>query len=166
MKTKKIALLGVLLALNICLSSIYIPVGPNLRIYITFIINMFIATQFSYPICLIYAVVEDILSFFIFPSGSFFFGYTLTAALSISIYWLFLHKKVTIQRAMISKFCVNMFINVLLGSLWSYMLYSKGYLYYLGNSVVKNLILFPIEATIFFILNKQLKKLVDKYQIN
>ena len=165
MKTKKIVLLGILLALNIVISSAYIQVGPNLRIYFTFIITMFIATLYDYPTCLIYAIVEDILSFFIFPSGSFFFGYTLTAALGISIYWLFLHKNVNFKNIIISKFCVNLFVNVLLGSLWSYMLYSKGYYYYFSSSIVKNMLLFPIESIIFYFAYKFLDPLAKRYNL-
>ena len=36
-------------------------------------------------------------------------------------------------------------VNVLMGSCWSAMLYSKGYLFYFTNSIIKNTLLLPLE---------------------
>ena len=71
-------ILAILMALNIAISSMFIQVGPNLRLYFTFIINMVIAANYSLPEVIIYAIVQDFLAFFLFPSGPFFLGYTLT----------------------------------------------------------------------------------------
>lgn len=163
MKTKNIVLLAILLAINVVVSFIYIPVAPNLRIYFTFIITMMIASNFSLSECLIYSVLEDLISFFLYPTGPFFPGYTLTAFLSMLIYWLFLNKKVDLKNIMISKAIVNIFINVGLGSLWSSILYSKAFIVYASTSLVKNLILFPIEALVFFSFYKFVQPLFDKY---
>ena len=163
MKTKKLTLLAVLMALNIAISSFFIPVGPNLRIYFTFLISMLVSSMYSYPTVFIYAAAEDILSFFIFPSGTFFFGYTLTAIASMTIYHIFLYKKVTLPRIAISKLLVNVLVNMLLGSLWSYILYSKGYMYYLAKSVVKNLIMCPIEVLLFWFVYRSISPLIHKY---
>lgn len=164
MKTKKIALLAILMAMNVAISFLYIPVGENLRIYFTFIITMMIASNFSLAECLIYATLEDLISFFIYPTGPFFAGYTLTAVLSILIYYLCLHKKVTLPRIIVSKGLVNILINVGLGSLWSSILYSNGFIYYAAKSILKNLILWPVEVFIFFTIYKLVQPLFDKYK--
>lgn len=46
------------------------------------------------------------------------------------------------------KLCVNLLVNVGLNCLWSAMLYSKGYLFYLGQSLAKNLLMLPVEVVI------------------
>lgn len=163
MKTKKIALLGILMAINIAISFIYIPVGPNLRIYFTFILTMLVAANFSLKDCIIHAVLEDLISFFLFPTGPFFAGYTLTAVLSIVIYNLLLYKKVSLPRIIIAKALVNILINVCLGSFWSHILYSKAWLFYAGTSIIKNLLLLPIEVIIFFAVYKLAQPFFDKF---
>lgn len=63
------------------------------------------------------------------------------------IYALFLYrKKITVLRLFGAKFLVNYLVNVGLGSLWSQMLYGKGYLYYLVKSLIKNSLLLPLEV--------------------
>ena len=46
---------------------------------------MLIASIYDYPTVLIYAIVEDLVSFFVYPTGTFFLGYTLTSVVSFSI---------------------------------------------------------------------------------
>lgn len=164
MKTKKLALLTILMAMNIAISFVFVPVGENLRIYFTFIITMMVAANFSLSVCLIHAIIEDLLSFFLFPTGPFFIGYTLSAVLSIFIYWLFLHKKVDIKNVIFARATVNIFVNIGLGSLWSSILYSNGFIYYAAKSIFKNLALLPIEILIFMAIYKLVQPLFDKYK--
>lgn len=163
MKTKKIAIMAILLAVNVAVSFIFIPVGENLRIYFTFLITMIIAANFSFGECVLYAALEDIISFFIYPTGPFFIGYTITAVLSIAIYNLFLYKKVTLARIAISKALVNILINVGLGSLWSKILYSNSFIYYAAKSLLKNIVLLPFEIIAFWLIYKAVQPLFDKY---
>ena len=90
MKTRKMLILALLMAINIAISSFFIEVGPNLRLYFTFIVNMIVAANFSLPLVITYAIVEDFIAFFLFPSGPFFLGYTLTAVAGCVIYYIFL----------------------------------------------------------------------------
>ncbi len=163
MKTRKLALLAILIALSVAISFFYIPVGENLRIYFTFLVTMMVAANFKMSECLLFALIEDIVSFFIYPTGPFFAGYTLTAILSIAIYRIFLYKKVNFLNVFISKGCVNIFVNVLLGSLWSYILYSNAYLYYVTKSIIKNLIMWPIETLMFLAIYKLIQPLFNSY---
>ena len=162
-KTRDLALLAILMTLNIVLESIYIPLGNNLNIYFTFFITMLVATLFEYPIVAIYAIVEDLLGFFLFPHGSFFPGYTLTALVGLTIYYIGLHnKEMTYPRVLLTKLTTNILANILLNSLWSAILFSKGYYYYLARSFFKNIILCPLEALLFYLFYKALKPLLDK----
>lgn len=157
------------LAINCVISAFYVNVGPNLKIYFTFIITMIVAAYYPLGVVCIYAIAEDIISFFLFPpDGAFFFGYTLTALVSMIIYWLFLHKKVNIFTIALSKLSVNLIANVLLNSVWTYIILNKqkAYLAYAYTSLIKNIIMLPIEIAIFFLIYKVLKPLLEKYLIN
>ena len=52
--------------------------------------------------------------------------------------------------------------NVLLGSLWSAILYSKGYLYYLSTSAVKNLLYLPVQILLLWLLLRALLPVLHK----
>ena len=89
---------------------------------------------------------------FVHPSGPYFPGYALTTMLGTMVYALFLYRtKVTIWRIFLAKLCNNV-INVFLGSLWSTILYSKGYFYYVGTRVVTNGIMLPIQTVMLTVL--------------
>jgi hypothetical protein len=89
----------------------------------------------------------------LFPTGPFFFGYTVSAMAGILVYALFFYRKqITVLRIAGARFCVNYFVNVLMGSLWSAMMYGKGYIYYFSKSIVKNTLLLPIEIILMIIV--------------
>ena len=159
-------ILALLMAINVAISSLFIEVGPNLRLYFTYIVNMIVAANFSLPLVITYAIVEDFIAFFLFPSGPFFLGYTITAVAGCVIYHIFLHKEINLKNIIISKTLVNIFVNIGLNSLWSSMLFSKGYIYYFSKSVVKNLLMLPIEVMVFYTIYRLLKPLLNKYLNN
>ena len=152
-------ILALLMAINVAISSMFIEVGPNLRLYFTYIVNMIVAANFSLPLVITSAIVEDFIAFFLFPSGPFFLGYTITAVVGCVIYHIFLHKEINLKNIIISKTLVNIFVNIGLNSLWSSMLFSKGYIYYFSKSVVKNLLMLPIEIIVFYTIYKLIKPL-------
>lgn len=144
--TKFLTLLGMFIAIKIVMSSLYIPVSDNLRIYFSFLITALECSIFGPAIALISGFVTDIVGFYLFPSGQFFFGYTLSSMLSHLIYALWLYNRsITVVKLAFAKACVNLFVNILLGSLWSHIMFGKAYFYYLARSVIKNISLLPFE---------------------
>lgn len=149
-KTKRIIITALLMSLQTVLGAfVRIPVGENLNIYFTYIIVMIVAMILKPTEALIYAVVQDNLAFFLFPNGTYFPGYTLTAVAGMMIYSAFLRKEVSIKRIIIAKAAVNIFVNIILNSVWSAILFSKGFLYYLTASIFKNTVMLPLEILIF-----------------
>ena len=70
----------------------------------------------------VFAVAEDLLSFFLTGGGGypFFPGYTLTTVLGVLIYALFFYRQeMTIRRIFLAKLVTNV-QNVLLGALWAF----------------------------------------------
>ena len=65
------------------------------------------------------------------------------------IYALFLYRSNrSFMRITLSKLCVNILINVLLGSVWRVAMSGNFYAYYVAISAVKNVALFPAEVVI------------------
>lgn len=166
-KIRLIALLGIFTALHVILSSFYIPLFDNSRIMFTFVITAITCLIVGPKYAIIYGFAYDTLGHLIHPFGAYFFGYPITAMVTCLIYSIgFYQKKLTITRIIITKTLVNLIAHIFLNSLWSYMLYSKGYLYYLGQSLIKNIILLPIEIIVLIVTFKLLLKIFNKHNFN
>ncbi len=147
-----LSFIAVMIALKIVIGFIRIPVGENLRISLTYIIVAIEGMVVGPVAGMTSAFITDNLSFILFPDGAYFPGYTLTAMLGSFFYSIFLYqKKITWTRISIAKICNNYLVNVLLGSLWSSMLYGKAYLVYATTSLIKNTILLPIEIILLMV---------------
>ena len=148
-------------ALSIALGSFYLVVGSNLRIYLTFIVKSLGCAVYGPIVGAIVAFLSDTIGFLLFPSGPYFPGYLLSEILAACIYSLFLYRDWL--RALAAKMLINYLINVLLGCLWSYLLYGKTYLYYLTTSLIKNTLLLPIEVIIMTVVFSMLRPFLTKY---
>lgn len=155
--TKKLCLCALMMALQILLSNplFKIPLAENLSITFGYLAVALNSAVVGPVLSLLFGFVLDNISFMLFPSGVYFFGYTLSCMAGALVYALFLYRtKISLLRLFLAKLTVNLFVNVLLGSLWSAMLYSKGYLYYLSISAIKNLTILPLEVFLLYLLFK------------
>ena len=144
---RRLVFAALICALCVVVGSLFITVGDNLRIKFTFFFVAVGSAVYGPVAGLLVGAVSDILGYVLFPSGAFFPGYTLSSMLGAVIYALLLYrKKITVLRIFCAKFLVNYLVNVLLGSLWSRMMFGKGYLYYMTTSLVKNTLLLPVEV--------------------
>ena len=163
---KVLASISLLIALQIVLSYFYIPITPTLRIFATFFVVAISASISGPVLCLAVAFSADILGFLIHPQGAYFFGYTISAMLTAFIYALFFYKtKITLIKIIIAKTLINLLINVMLGSLWNYILFSKAYIVYFGVSIVKNIALLPLEILILYFVFKFTIPILYRYKL-
>lgn len=118
----------------------------------------------------VFAVAEDLLSFFLTGGGGypFFPGYTLTTALGVLIYALFFYRaNMSIGRVFLAKLLTNI-QNVLLGALWMAILNSDGRLsietWYVtaSGSAIKNLICLPFQTALLVILFTALRPVLAR----
>ena len=144
---RRLTFAALICALSVVVGALYVVVGDNLRVYFTFFVSAVGCAVYGPVLGMAVAVVTDTLNFLLFPSGPYFPGYMFSEMVAALIYGLFLYRrKITVLRLFCAKFLVNYLVNVGLGSLWSQMLYGKGYLYYLVKSLVKNSLLLPLEV--------------------
>ena len=144
---RRLIFAALICALCIAVSALYIPIGDNLRIKFTFFLNAVGCAVYGPVIGILTAIVSDTLGYILFPSGAYFPGYLLSAIAGNLVYALLLYRrKITVLRLFSAKLIVNYGVNVLMGSVWSAMLYGKGYFYYLFKSLIKNTLLLPIEV--------------------
>ena len=166
-KPKILAFAALVIAIRIIISSFFIPLPfGNLRIYFGFFANALGSLIYGPVVALFVGFIHDILSYSIAPSGAFFPGYTLTAMLGSFVYALFLYRaRISVLRIALCKLSVNLFVNVLLGSLWSAILYNKGYYYYMTTSILKNGTLLIPEIIVLVLFFQMMLPLISKYEL-
>lgn len=124
---------------------------PNVRVTWGFLARAVCGMVCGPVVALVFGAAEDTINFLIAPSGPYFPGYTLTTMIGTFLYAIFLYRMkkptppVLLLRVFLAKLSTNI-LNVVLGSLWSAILYSKGYLYYASTSLVKNAIMLPVQT--------------------
>lgn len=158
---KKLCGIAVSFALMFICKLVVIPSGfANLGIGITYLIFSIIAMIYG-PICgITVGFLSDVLGYFVFQSSEvFFFGYTINAMLSGFMYGLCFYKtKITFAKCLYARLFVNLFVNVLLGSIWWSMLYDLNFegmmTYLLFISLPKNLIYLIPQSLILFLILK------------
>lgn len=144
---------GLTIALSTVLSSLYIPVGINLRITTAFLALALGSLVFGPVVGLFAGLAYDLIGFLLIPSTVFFPGYTLSSMLEFFIYGIFLYRcKISVLRVFLCKLIIDFGIHVGLGCLWSSMLFGKGYYYFFIKSLIKNSIMLPIEVIILVAL--------------
>ncbi|MBP3891805.1 MAG: folate family ECF transporter S component [Solobacterium sp.] len=164
--TKYLALMATTIAMKVILSLLpfaRIPISQNLRISFGYLIVAVEAAILGPVAGMLSAAITDNVEFMLAPDGIYFPGYTLSAMLGSLVYALFLYeRKVSVPRLIGAKVIVNLFVNVLLGSLWTSMMYSKGYIYYFMRSITKNVLMLPIEITLLTIVFRLLLPYLQK----
>ena len=156
---KSLTLMGAILGLVMVCKFIPIPSGfGQLGIGLSYLF-LSIGSMIFGPIpSIIMGALSDILGFVIKPSGTFFFGYTLNAMISCFTYALCFHKSyITFTRCLVARVIVNLFVNVILGSIWWAMMnnyvYEAFVVHLLTISLPKNLVyLLPQSLLLFFVL--------------
>jgi len=155
---RKLTFAALMIAACIILNKAKIPLGENLSLSVTFLARALCAVVCGPVVSIVFGAAEDTLGFFLSSSnGPYFPGYMLTTISGCIVYALFLYRqRITIWRIIWAKLITNL-QNIFLGSLWSAMLYSKGYLYYMTTSAWKNLIYFPVQVLLLVWLLQSLQ---------
>lgn len=142
-----------------------IPVGENLNIMFQFLPNAIMGMICGPWVAILFGVATDFLDFTLHGWG-FFPGYTLGSVVGAVLYALFLYRsRVTVVRLLLARLSVNVLVNILMGSLWSSILYGKGYYFYLTTSVFKNLILLPLEVAVLVVVVRMLIPSLERMEL-
>ncbi len=156
---KMLVVTALMVALRIVLKPFAIYIAPQLAIQTAMLATALGAMIFGPVVAIPAAMISDTIGFMLFPTGDYFLPFMLTEIASTMIYALFLYRaKVTPIRVMLARFCICLFVNVVMQQFifaWQYA--------YMGNPeeaaeqiqsimsvarIFKNLCFFPIEAVV------------------
>ena len=152
---RKLTFAALMIAMCVVLSHVpSIPLFGGAKVTWGFLARSVCALVCGPVLGVIFGFSEDILSYFLTGGGGypFFPGYTLTTMLGVLIYALFLYRaKITVRRVFLAKLLTNI-QNVVLGSLWSAILYQKAWAVMAVGSLWKNLIMLPVQTVLLVLL--------------
>lgn len=153
---KKLIQISLLIAIEVILTRFCSIQTPVVRIGFGFLPIAIIGMMYGPLSAGIAYAIGDLLGMALFPSGSFFPGFTLTAFLTGATYGLFLYNKPkTWPRIIGSVLTVCLVLNLGLDTYWLSILMGKGYLALLPMRIVKAAIMIPIQAFIIGIIWKK-----------
>lgn len=156
-----LAFAALIVALRVAVKLIKIPIAAGLNITFDCYVNALGSFVYGPVMALAVGAVSDTLGAIIAPSGPYFFPFIFTEMLSGFIFGLFFWRRTpTVGKTLASKFTVNFVCNIILTSVlmkwYYYVLYGveKAEAYAIINLVriVKNLVMFPIEAFLIVIV--------------
>ena len=155
---RTITITAMLAAIAVILSRFSINYGEYIRISFSGIANEITAYLFGPVVGGVFAGVVDIINYVLNPIGTFCPPLTLVKILGGVIYGCFFYKKkITIGRIMSAKFVAMLICNVFLNTLCLSLLYGNAFMAILPVRALKNLIMWPIDTVIFFIVLKALE---------
>ena len=165
MKIKKIIISALLLAASIVINRFLSINTSILSIGFTFVPLMLSGIILGPKYSVLIATLADLIGALLFPFGSFFIGYTISACLTGLVYGLCLYRKETFKvdkkfllRLIIAILIVTIAINGGLNTLWLVITSQKAFWAILPTRVVKQLIMIPV----MFITMGSLCKLLTK----
>ena len=153
--TRMITTCAMFAALGVIIGSFTISFGNYMKIGFSSIANQCVYALYGPVVGFAFGGMLDILKYIIKPTGPFFFGFTFNAMLAGAIYGVSFYKKtLTFKRILITELIVAITVNIVLNTLWISVLYGKGFIALLPMRVIKNLIQWPFNAFVFFMVSK------------
>ncbi len=153
--TKMLVFAALMIALRVALKLVAIPLAPNLKINTAFLANALGAMVYGPVVASLSAIVSDVLGVLI-TGDTYFPPFVLTEIAGSLIFALFLYRaRITPTRVMLSRFCICLFVNILLQTpimmlYYQVMMGGKSYVLTIPG-IIKNLFMFPIESVVLTI---------------
>jgi len=171
MKSVKVLVIAALLtALRIAIKSAKIPIGPDLTVTFGFVVNALGSMIYGPVMAAVTSAVSDILGAVIFPSGAFFFPFTLVEVMGGVLFALFYYRtKITTVRVVWGRFAVTAICNLLLNPIALYYYYTflmgKSYAIFSLPRIIKNLALFPVQSLILVLFFNAMLPITNRMKL-
>ena len=153
--TRVLVFAALMIAVRVAMKTLSIPLAPGLRINTAFLANALGAMVFGPVMAALCAAVSDVLGYLMVPDGVYFIPFMFQEIAGSVVFALFLYRaKVTPVRTMLSRFCICVFVNMVLQiplMMWYYSIYMGGKAYTFALAlpgVIKNICMFPIESVV------------------
>ena len=143
--TKMMATLGILLAMDIVLTRFLSINAWNIRIGFGFVPVVLSGMLFGAVPTMVLGALADFLGAILFPTGPYFPGFTLTAALTGLTFGYFLKKENTVRGTACAVLIVQFILGLLLNTFWIHLLYHSPFVPLLATRVVQSAFLSVVQ---------------------
>jgi len=157
--TKTLALLGVLTAMEIVLSRFLSIAAWNTKIGFSFVPVAVSALLFGPLPAGLMAAAADLVGALLFPIGPYFPGFTLTAFLTGLCFGLLLYPAPSAGRAAAAVLISQLFLSLLLNTLWISVLYGAPFLPLLGTRLFQTALMSLVQFISILLLIRLLPRL-------
>ncbi len=146
-------------AVSMILGYCTIIIGDYIKIGFATISNQFVYLMFGPVVGAFFGGALDIIKYLVKPAGAPYFpGFTISAAIGGIIYGTILYKHaISFRRILLAEILAGIICNVLLGTWWLSIMYGKGFVALLPIRAFKNLVMCPINASLFYSIAKLLE---------
>lgn len=167
---RKIVLAGLLLASTIVLARVLAIRTTILTISFSFTPIMFSAIILGPKYTIFISTIADIIGALVFPVGSYFYGFTITAFLTGLVYGLLLYQKDKfvinskfVIKALTSILIVVILLNGVLNTIWVTMIVKDASAILIWPRIIKEAVMIPVQiitlSIIVKVFNKQINEL-------
>ena len=157
-KTKSLTTCALLIATAIILTFFKIPISQIIEISFAMIPVALAGIIFGPIVGAGVGAISDILGYFVKPTGTFFPGFTLSAALTGVVFGLILKNRFTIPRVIIASIIYMVLVGVVLKSIWLSILYGNAFITLVPVRITKEAVMIPINVVLITVLGKALQK--------
>ena len=159
-KTGSLVTIALLIAMSIVVSYFRIRLFPYLSIGFSTLVNQYAYLLIGPTAGAVFGMVLDLLKEMIIPSGAFNLLFTIPPILAGFIYGSFYYnRKVSIVNCLVANFTVKLICNVIITTLLFVFLQGKALMVILPVRALKNLIQWPVDSILFYMLAKTMEKL-------
>lgn len=163
---KRLVIAAMLLAMQVLLSFISIPIGDMLRVSFGYIALATTGMLLGPVTAAASGALADVLGYLVKPTGPYFIGFTITGLVGGVIYGLMLYnRRPSVKRILLTKLLIDVVCNLFLNTLWLNLLYGKAFFAVLPARVLKNLCQYPVDVLLLYPLLTRIDKLVPKLGI-
>lgn len=142
---------AMLVAISIVLGFFKIPITQLIEIRFSFLANAMAGALFGPFVGGLVGALSDLGGYLIKPTGPYFPGFTLTAAVGGVIAGLTLYgHKPSLIRCFFCEFLRMIIANILLNGIFLSMLYGRGFVAVVTSRILKQLVMLPVQTLMLF----------------
>lgn len=149
--TRNFIFMGLLISMEIVLTRFFSIQTPIVRIGFGFLPIVIASVMFGPVLGGITAAFSDILGMMLFPKGTYFPGFTLSAFISGITYGILLYNKPkTMLRIIIAASIIMIFVDLGLNTYWLSIITGKGVVALFVPRLIKSIIMLPIQSLLIY----------------
>lgn len=155
---RKIVFLALLVAMQIILERILAIHTPIVRVTLGFLPIALAGIILGPKYAMIVGAVSDVIGFFLFPTGLYFPGFTVSGALRGSIFGMVHYgHKVTLGRTIVSATLSTIVCDLVLNTIWIQTITEIPYSFIIIDRLIKTSIMIPVSIVLIMLFWKAVR---------